>query len=154
MILLQYYGEDRFGKYFDFSNYKVISVNKGNFPEYLSQDGTYKQAYDNGKETYKPIFKNSGLGYFEYKLQKDVLDGLKTGQNVIVIINDNVSLYNNEGMTKITSDDYVYSKIPLMFMIFSYAANHTVDYLSEKLAITRVEKKGAWSLIKFTKLKK
>ena len=154
VILLQYYGEDRFGKYFDFANYEIVSVNKGNFPEYLSQDGTYKQAYDNGKETYKPIFKNSGLGYFEYKLQKDVLDGLKTGQNVIVIINDNVSLYNNEGMTKITSDDYVYSKIPLMFMIFSYTANHTIDYLSEKLAMTRVEKKGAWSLVKFTKLKK
>ncbi len=154
IILLQYYDKDRFNKYFDFSDYRTLSVNKGNFHEYLAENGVYSEIYKDGKTIYEPVFKNSGKGYIDYKLQKEVVDELKDGQSVIVIVNDSVAFYNNEIMKKIVSDSYVYKKIPLLFLVFSYVSNHTVDTLSESLKIARAEKIGTWSLIKFTKLNK
>ena len=37
-ILSEYYGQNRFNKYFNFDKYNVIEITKGNFPEYLSKD--------------------------------------------------------------------------------------------------------------------
>lgn len=153
VIFLQYYDENRFSKYFDFSEYQVVSVNKGNFNEYLSSDISYKKAYSDGKQIYKSVFSNSGKGYFEYKLKKDILDKLAEGQSVVMIINDSVAFYNTDMLSKISNDNYIYEKVPLLFMIFSYVSNHSFAYLSENLSVSRMERSGSWSLIKFTKLK-
>ena len=147
-------GEQTRNIYFDFSDYKVVSINKGNFYQYLTNNNSYEEILKDGKAIYKPVFKNSNLDYFEYMIQKDVLSGMKDGQSVIVIVCDSVAFYNNQIMSKIVADDYVYSKIPVMFLIFSYISNRSLMYFDKELGISRMEKSGAWSLVKFTKTKK
>ena len=68
-ILSEYYGQNRFNKYFNFDKYNVIEITKGNFPEYLSKDYDYLQVYKDGKTIYKPLFNETQGGYFEYKLK-------------------------------------------------------------------------------------
>lgn len=154
-ILTEYYAQDRFEKYFNFDKYNVISITKGNFPEFLTLNGDYSQAYKNGKEIYKPIFQESQKGYFEYKLKTEILDKLQPNQSIIVLVNNNVAIYSQQNMEKISNDDYTYKNIPLMYLIFSYVNNHTLEYLlAQKLTVTRIESSGGWSAIKFTKLNK
>ena len=153
VILLQYYGADRFKKYFDFSDYKVVTVNKGNFHKYMTANNSYEEILKDGKTIYKPVFQNQNLDYFEYMIQKEVLNDIKVGQSVIVIVCDSVAFYNNQVMSKIAADDYIYGKIPLMFLIFSYVSNRSLMYLEKNLNISRLENSGAWSLVKFTKTK-
>jgi len=71
-ILLEYYNKERFEKYFDFSKYNVISINKGNFPEYLTNSVTYQEAYKNGKTVYKKMFLSDNNRYLHDKLQKEI----------------------------------------------------------------------------------
>ena len=56
IILLEYYPKYRFEKYFDFSNYRVIEIHKGNFPMYISKSDTLEDAFINGKKNYKNMF--------------------------------------------------------------------------------------------------
>ena len=56
VILLEYYPKQRFEKYFNFSDYKTVSINKGNFSKYITPETSYNQAYKNGKKIYKNYF--------------------------------------------------------------------------------------------------
>ena len=152
-ILMEYYGPDRFGKYQDFDKYNVVTINKGNFPEYISADYDYSKIYENGKKLYKPILGES-QGYIEYKLKTEILDKLKHNQSVLVVSNMQVSIYSREKMDNILSDEYTYNKVPIMFLIFSHVNNHATSYFTNKLSISRLEQKGSWRAIKFTKLNK
>ena len=152
-ILMEYYGPDRFGKYIDFDKYNIVVINKGNFPEYISNDYDYSKIYENGKELYKPIF-NQSQGYIDYKLKSDIIDKLKQNQSVLVISDKQVSVYSQQNMNNILSDDSNYKKVPIMFLVFSYINNHTTNYLTNQLTISRVEQKGSWQAIKFIKLNK
>lgn len=154
-ILTEYYAPDRFEKYFNFDKYNVVSITKGNFPEYVLRDADYSQAYEKGKEIYKPVFSEVERGFIEYRLKSEIVDKLKPDQSVLVIVNDAVAIYPQDVMEKFLKDEYIYNKIPFLFLIFSYVNNHTTTFLmSENLAVTRIEKKGIWNAIKFTKLNK
>ena len=82
IVLLEYYQQDRFEKYIDFSGLNVISINKGNFTEYLSQNMTYEKAVKIGKEAYRQTFQASVNGYLQEKLEKDIINHLKPNQNI------------------------------------------------------------------------
>jgi len=151
-ILLEYYNKDRFKKYFDFSDYKVVSINKGNFPKYLSADTTYKEVYRNGKDLYKDMFSSIENKHFESMLDKDILDGLKYGQSVVMVVLKSVAEYSPHTLNMISADDNLYSKQPLLFLVFSYIKNSTFEYLQKTLAVTKLQTKGNWVIIKFTKL--
>ncbi len=152
IILLEYYNKDRFKKYFDFSDYKVVSINKGNFPKYLSADTTYKEVYRNGKDLYKDMFSSIENKHFESMLDKDILDGLKYGQSVVMVVLKSVAEYSPHTLNMISADDNLYSKQPLLFLVFSYIKNSTFEYLQKTLAVTKLQTKGNWVIIKFTKL--
>ena len=54
---------------------------------------------------------------------------MKNGQSVVMVVLNSVSFYSPQSMEKITADENLYNKEPLLF-----------------------EQKGNWTLIKFTKL--
>lgn len=138
MILLTYYPKERFEKYFDFSNYKVISINKGNFSQYLGV---------NSKED----FKNADEKIFEKKFKADVVNQLKSGQKVSVLILNDVSMFSPTKMHFIITNERLYKKTPYMFLIFSELKNEIIKDGLEYLQIQRLEQKGSWSVITFIK---
>lgn len=152
IIILQYYPANRFSKYFDFSDYKVIEMTKGNFTDYLSTGTTYSDAFKNGKDLYKPIFLSEQNPYFESMLKKNILNNLKTGQNVVVVTLNSVAFYSPEQLRLIATDSHAYSKAPLLFLVFSYIRNQTASEIMKTLDITNVAQKGNWTILKFTKL--
>lgn len=155
VIILEYYGADRFGKYFDFSDYKVVEINKANFGEYLAKGADYKKTYENGKELFKDTFSGKNTDYFEQTLNSKIdLDNLEENRHVVVISADCVALYGKHAILEIAKDDFQYEKTPLMYLAFSYVKNQVTEDLMKSLNVTRAEKSGDWSLIEFTKLNK
>ena len=69
-------------------------------------------------------------------------------------MSDSVAIYSPVDVQQIASDDYLYNKTPIMYMIFSYIKNKVFIDLSKSLAVTRYEKMGDWSIVRFTKLNK
>ena len=152
IILLQYYDKNRFLKYFDFSDYYVVSINKGNFYKYLLGGYSYSDTLSNGKNIYKNMFSTYNNPYFENIINNKIINKLKPGQSVAVIVLDSVSFINPDMMSEITKNETLYSKQPLLFLVFSYIKNKTFYDMAKTLTLTRVERKGRWTLIKFTKL--
>lgn len=153
-ILLEYYPQNRFEKYTDFSNYNVISIDKGNFPEYISMNMDYAKAYKQGKEAYRQTFMADKNGYLNQKLNEEIISNLKPDQNVLVIMLNGVSFYTPETMLKIANNDIAYDKTPLLYMIFSHIKQQVFLAMSESLTISRFESRGDWAAMKFTKLNK
>lgn len=138
MILLTYYTPDRFEKYFDFKDYKVLSINKGNVGEYLGV---------NSKEDFKKF--NEKI--FADKFNKEVVNQLKHGQKVAVVILSDVSRYSPEQMQLITTNEKFFKRIPYMFMQFSSLQNEINKEGWKKLTPLRQESKGSWLVTTFVK---
>lgn len=152
IILLEYYPKERFEKYIDFTDYKVISIDKGNFSEYLSQNMDYDKAFKNGKEVYRPTFQATDNGWLKEKLNNEIINKLKPNQSVILISLNSVAFYSPEQVVKIASDESMYKKTPLLFLVFSHIKEQAAKDLYEILTVVRFESRGDWSAIKFTKL--
>lgn len=152
IILLEYYPKQRFEKYFDFSDYKTVEIHKGNFSQYISANTDYDDVYTDGKDLYKDIFSNLENKYFDDLLKKDVFDKMIQNQSIVMVLLDSVSFYSPDDMAKIVQDENSYSKEPLLFLVFSYIKNKTFEDMLSTLTITRLERKGSWTVIKFTKL--
>ena len=153
-IILQYYPASRFEKYFDFSGYNVVAMEKGNFVNYLSENTTYEDAYKNGKDLYKSVFSQEENSYFAGMFQREVFDNLKTGQNVTLVILNSVAFYPPENLQNIISNDNLYKKEPLLFLVFSYLRKQTINEMLKNLVLTNVAQKGNWTVVQFTKLNK
>lgn len=151
IILLEYYPQNRFEKYFDFSNYRTVAIDKGNFPQYLS-NYTYEDTYKNGKELYKSMFLQNTNEHFESMLKKNVTDNLKVGQSVVMVVLNSVSYHSPNSLNTVAGNESAYSKEPILFLVFSYIKNKTFYEMLKTLSIRRVEQKGNWTVIKFTKL--
>lgn len=137
-IVLNYYPQDRFEKYFDFSNYKVIPIDKGNFSKYLGTDS-------------KDNFRKISNKYFENRFKKEILDKLKPNQKIAVVILNDVAIYSPTQMQVLINDNKEYKKTPFLFLVFSYFKNEILKECLENLQILRIEQKGSWSVITFTK---
>lgn len=154
VIILEYYAQDRFEKYFDFSDYKVITINKGNFPFYLSPDTDYARAFKEGKSIYRENFASNTNAYLKYKMYTDIINDLKPNQNVVVVMLNSVAFYPPNVMAAIASDDNLYKKTPLLYLVFSHIKTQVFNDLSESLARINFMSRGDWAVIKFTKLNK
>ncbi len=152
IILLEYYPSERFEKYFDFSDYKVISVNKANFNEYLRNDNSMQEILQNGKEIYKPMFLDGMNLVLKNRLNKEILKDLKPGQSVVMLVLDSVAFYPPDTVKEITNNEKRYEKEPFLFLVFSYIKSQIFDVLSQNMSVTNYEKKGNWMIMKFTKL--
>jgi len=138
MILLTYYTQDRFEKYFNFSNYRVISINKGNFSQYLGV---------NSKEDFKKF--NEKI--FADRFRNEVVNQLKPNQKVAVVVLNDVSMYSPVQIHQIITSEKLFKKIPYMFLIFSELKNEIIKEGLQDLQIQRLEQKGSWSVITFIK---
>lgn len=152
IIILQYYSKDRFFKYFDFSDYRVISINKGNYQNFLSPKTSYSRAYSNGKELYKPIFLSSSNTYFDNRIKKEVLNRLEPGQSVVTVSLNSVAFYNPSMIYSIVSNEKMYEKVPLLFLIFSYVKNQVFYDIISESSIVDINETGSWTIIRFIKL--
>lgn len=150
IILFTYYSQEKFEKYFDFKNYRVISVTKGNFPQYLGT-ADYQKVLKDGKTIYKKTFEDSENGILKNRLEKEVIKNLKQNQKVMVIILNTVSLYSPIQMQEILKTEKTYEKTPLLFLVFSYIKNETLKTCLKSLQIDRIEQKGSWTAITFHK---
>lgn len=139
LILLTYYSKKRFEKYFDFSNYRVISINKGNFSKYL------------GPENPQKIFASTDNKYFDKKFQEEIINKLKPGQKVAVLILNDVSVYSPIQTQLIAKDKKEYKKTPFMFLVFSYFKNQILALAFKNMQPLRYEERGSWSVITFSR---
>lgn len=151
-ILLEYYPKERFEKYMDFSKYSVISINKGNFQDYMSENVTYSDAYKNGKTLYKELFLSDNNKCLGSKIRNEIIDNLNVGQSVVMVTLDSVSFYTPDDIKRIASNDRLYETTPLLFLVFSYIKKETFYDIVADFAPQRIEKKGKWTLVKFTKI--
>lgn len=148
-ILLNYYSKDRFEKYFDFGQYKVISINKANFGQYLGMDS--QKALLSGKEAYKNIFAGFDNKYFDEKFKKEVINSLKPNQKLAVVILKDVAFYSPMQMHVITDNEQEYEKTPFLFLVFSHIRNQIMKESLKNLSILRIEEKGSWTVVTFGK---
>lgn len=138
LILLNYYPKDRFEKYFNFSKYKIVSINKGNFSEYLGV---------NSKEEFKKIDKK----YFDKQFDKNVLKQIKPNSKISIVVLNDVAIYSPVKMYTLFNDEREYKKTPFLFLVFSQLKNDELSYCLKNLQILRIENKGSWSVITFLK---
>ena len=153
-ILIIYYAYDRFEKYFDFSPFINSSINKGNFPAYMTPESNYSLAYENGHELYKSVLASSKNDYFSEKFNTEILSNIKPGQNLVIITFDGVSMLSDQNIQHITSNEKIFSKTPIMYLIFSHIKNKAIEQSLKTLDLTGYQSGGSWSVIKFTKLHK
>lgn len=152
IILLQYYQKVRFEKYFDFTDYENLSIAKGNFAEYLSEGVDYQMAQTQGKELYKDIFSKSHSTFLAKKLDTEIFNKLKPNQSLIVLWLDETSMYTPDLMSMIVGDERLYKNTPLLYLVFSLVRNQVFIDAENKLETVSFSKKGAWTVVKFTKL--
>ena len=151
VIVLQYYDAKRFEKYYDFSDVKVITINKGNFPQYIAPDIKYIDVYKNTDIIKAPLESNSNP-YFEAQLM-DKIEPQKD-KNVLLIVLKSVSFLNSSTIQKIASNNKYYSKTPVLFLVFSYLKNQAYEALSKHYQNSEILQKGEWAAVKFTNLNK
>lgn len=137
-ILLTYYPKDRFEKYFNFDKYNVISIDKGNYAQYI-------------KAVSKDEFKKLDSNYFDKMLKKNVLDKLKHNQKLSIVVLNDVAIYSPLQMDVILGNDKDYKNTPFLFLVFSYVKNETLKECLQTLHILKIEQKGSWSIITFFK---
>lgn len=137
-ILINYYPKDRFEKYFDFDKYNVVSINKGNFPNYL------------GVQT-KDELKKADNKYFDKKFNEEVINKIKPNQKLAVVVLRDVALYSPTQMHVLLNDHKEYTKTPFLFLVFSTVRNDVLNDCLKYFQIQRIEEKGSWFVITFVK---
>lgn len=149
-LILTYYPLNRFEKYADFNDYNVISIHKGNFYDYYKPVLTYEETMIKGKKEYFTTFTKETAYYNEY-LHKNVFGKMKKGQKVTFIFLNSVSFYDPMIMNQITSNNELYTKLPMLFLIFSDIKNKTIYDIQKTFTNIRYEYGGSWQAITITK---
>lgn len=137
-ILLNYYPQSRFEKYFNFSNYNVISINKGNIANYLDIKS-------------KEDLPNIDKKLLSKKLEKEIINKLEPNQKIAVVLLNTVTIYSPSQIHYLFHNKKEYEKTPFYFVAFSYLKNKELAEFLNNLQISRYEEKGSWSVITFYK---
>lgn len=149
-ILLNYYPKDRFEKYADFSPFNVVSINKGNFPEFLGEKD-FTQIISNGKVVYRDVFELKDKTVFYHQLDSKIVSNMKKGQKVAVVILNSISLYSPSKISFIVGNEQNYKKVPFLFLVFSHIKNEELNYFFKTLKRGRAEQMGSWTVVTFEK---
>ncbi|HNW26512.1 MAG TPA: glycosyltransferase family 39 protein [Candidatus Gastranaerophilaceae bacterium] len=149
-VLLEYYPKERFERYFDFEGLNVISINKGNFSQYLTDKELVKDKIEIKKQA-REIFSANESNYFDKKLKKEIFQKMKKGQKISVIFLNSVSMISPNNLKKIAFDDKAYEKTPFLFSVFSYLKNETIESMLTELKPVKLEQKGSWLCATFKK---
>ena len=79
---------------------------------------------------------------------------MKPNQSIVMVFLDSVAFYSPDDLALIARDKSLYDSKPLLFLVFSYIKNMTFIDLMNALPVARVDRKGNWTVVKFTKLNK
>lgn len=137
-ILLTYYPQIRFAKYFNFNNYRVTSIDKSNFEEYLGVKNKNK-------------LKNINPNIFEKQFKKNVLSKLNKNDKLVVILLKDVSMYSPTQIDILRNNNKEFNKAPYAFIAFSEVKNKILNNATKVLQLVRIEDKGSWAAITFIK---
>lgn len=151
IILFTYYPRERFSKYFDYSNFEIREIHKGNFFYYLTPNTTYEQAVLKGKELYYPVYTSNANPYFTSKVKEEFYQNLTSGKKIAVVFLNSVSILSDVQIYQIASDKNSYKNAPQPYLIFSYVKNFLIKKMYEDLKMTRYEQNGNWSVVVFEK---
>lgn len=151
IILFTYYPRERFSKYFDYSNYEIREIHKGNFFYYLTPNTTYEQSVLNGKDLYHPIYVSNTNPYFTSKVEEEFYQNLTSGKKIAVVFLNSVSMLSDVQIYQIASDKNSYKNAPQPYLIFSYVKNFLIKKMYEDLKMKRYEQNGNWSIVVFEK---
>lgn len=148
-ILIMYYPKDRFEKYYDFKNYNVYSINKGNFYEYFKVNP--QEALGSNPKAYKSLFGSESSNYFNKRINESVLSHLKSKHKFSVVVLNDVAMYSPVQMSFLAKNKKEYVKIPFPFLAFSQIRNNLFNQCFKTLQILRIENKGSWTVVTFLK---
>lgn len=151
IILFTYYPRERFSKYFDYSEYEIREIHKGNFFYYLTPNTTYEQAVLNGKKLYQSVYTSNTNPYFTSKVEEEFYQNLKSGRKIAVVFLNSVSMLSDVQIYSIASNKNAYKNYPQPYLIFSYVKNFLVKKMYEDLKMTKYEQNGNWSVVVFEK---
>jgi len=151
VILLNYYPKDRFEKYFNFNKYKVVSINKGTFSQYLGLD--QNKLLKTGDKKYLKPYISKDNKTFDKKFGSDIIDKLgdkhAKGQKIAIVILNDVAMYSPIQMQVLFDNDKEYEKVPYPLLVFSYLKNKEIEICLQALQISRFEQKGSWAVVTF-----
>ena len=85
------------------------------------------------------------------KLNKENLSDMKKGQKLFIVDLESVSLYSDEQMKNLLSDEGKYNKTPFLFLIASYMRNKSLDWAARNLLYQGKIKTGSWMIYSFVK---
>ena len=155
-IVLTYYPKERFEKYFDFSKYNVIEIHKGNFNEYFMPKLSYNDAVKDGLKAYRGSFINDTKPLNEYEgnpallaIDQNIYRKMNTNQKVVFLFLDSVSFLDETTFAKIVTDSKLYSKAPLLYLVFSDIRNTIIRTLPVKAKNIHYESNGSWTIVSF-----
>ena len=155
-IVLTYYPKKRFEKYFDFKNFNVLEIYKGNFNYFYTPFLTSEEALKIGKNKYRGIFLNSVQPLSSYSgsllietINNEVYFKMKKNQKVAFVFLDTVSFLDEYTFSAIVSDPKMYKKAALPYLIFSNIRNEIIKTLPINARNLRYEAKGAWTVVTF-----
>lgn len=155
-IVLTYYPQSRFEKYFDFSNYNVEDIYKGDFNYYYVPFMTTEEALKTGKNRYRGAFLNSVLPLSEYsgsylieKINNDVYKKMEKNQKVAFIFLDSISFLDEYTFKEIVTNPKNYSRAPLPYLIFSNIRNEIIKTIPVNARNLKYEVKGSWTIVTF-----
>lgn len=138
IILINYYPQDRFEKYFDFKDFRVVSMNKGSYVDYVKLNPNFK-------------INNPDNKYFNKKFKSKIINNLKQNQKIAIVILNDVAIYSPMQVQGISKDEKTFNKAPYLFYVFSYLKNETLNECLNNLQILRIEQKGSWTVATFQK---
>lgn len=153
IILLTYYSSDKFEKYLPVKDYeRLYSIDKYNFPDYLQPNIiSHKDAVLKGKKLYYDNFKNNKQTYFDKKFIHEYINPLNKGDKLAIIVLKNVCFISKNKMTQVALNPEEYNKTPLMFLVFSYIKNNSIDLASKYLKPDAIYESGDWVIVVFEK---
>lgn len=155
-IVLTYYPKKRFTKYFDFSDYNVVEIYKGNFNYYYSPFLTSEEALKFGKNKYRGTFLNSITPVKDFtgstlvdRLNNEVYFKMHPNQKVAFLFLDSVSFLDEYMFAAIITNPNNYKRAALPYLVFSNIRNEIIKTLPINARNVRYEVKGAWTIVSF-----
>ena len=129
-IIINYYPQKKFEKYFNFKNYKVISINKNNYFEYL---------------------KKNDKKYFANKFKTEIANDIQKGQKITILVLNDVALYTPMQLELLYKNKEQYAKTSEFFVAFSEIKNNLLENSLINFKLLRIEQKGSWTSFTFIK---
>ncbi len=149
-VLLEYYPQERFERYFSFDGLNVISINKGNFLQYLTEKEIPQDKLEVKKQM-RDVFLEQNNIYFDKKLDEEIFQNMKKGQKVTLVLLNSVSMLPPNYLKQIAQNDKSYKKTPFLFLVFSHLRNETIETIVRELTLIKSEAKGDWICLTFKK---